>query len=95
MPVMAIAIAFPIAEPQRALLRRIVAEKLPSLYREGAEERPCISCGMRLNVGPRLLAFQHAQPELAIYCPICGRAAMLQENPEVIHLGNPESGWEP
>ena len=65
----AIAIAFPIADAQRDLLRRIAPEiTLPTLYRDGAENRPCVSCGMTLNVGPRVLA-----SGLPLYCVICAR----------------------
>jgi hypothetical protein len=96
MPPTFLAIAFPYADAQRELLRKVMPDhRLPSLYREGAEDRPCTRCGMRLNVGPRLLALLHTQPGLLIYCPICGTAETHGEPTDVMHLGNPESGWDP
>lgn len=99
-PPVFIAIAFPYAIPQRELLRKLDPQgRLPSLYRAGAEDRPCTTCGMRLNVGPRILAAQQEHPGLLIYCPICGVAAKVAamggEDVEVTSLGNPESGWDP
>lgn len=85
------AVAFPIAEAQRELLRLVMGTPLPTRYREGAENRPCASCGMTLNVGPRVLALG-----VPIYCPVCVRhlTASLGLDVCVEHLGNPEAGTE-
>jgi hypothetical protein len=102
MTVLKIAIAFPIADAQRELLRRIIPEQpIPALYRTGAENRPCASCGMTLNVGPRVLT-----AGAPIYCVICGTGIIAANQAEGTHiaywdakgprfdvedLGNPES----
>jgi hypothetical protein len=88
-----IAVAFPVAEPQRALLRRILGKPLPSMYKAGAEERPCATCGLTLNVGPRLLEHMLARG-VKVYCPICLIATGATEAMDIMNLGNPESGWE-
>lgn len=88
-----IAVAFPVAEPQRALLRRLIKQPLPSLYRTGAEERPCTTCGMTLNVGPRILEHM-ATRGVKLYCVICMMAQRGDLATDVMNLGNPESGWE-
>jgi hypothetical protein len=89
-----LAVAFPVAEPQRALLRRIIfGQALPSMYTAGAEERPCSSCGMTLNVGPRLLE-QILAKGVKVVCPVCLIATGATEAVDIINLGNPESGWE-
>jgi hypothetical protein len=87
-----IAVAFPIAEPQRALLRRIIGKPLPSLYTTGAQERPCSSCGVTLNVGPRLLE-QMLAKGVKVLCPVC-LASVVPGAADIMNLGNPESGWE-
>jgi len=87
-----IAVAFPLAEGQRELLRRIAPEiTLPALYRDGAETRPCTACKMELNVGPRVLAVG-----IPIYCLICAQhfaetLGATLAGTDVLHLGNPES----
>jgi hypothetical protein len=88
-----IAVAFPVAEPQRALLRRIIGQPLPSMYTTGAENRPCSSCGVTLNVGPRLLA-QILSAGVKVLCPVCLIATGATEAVDIMNLGNPESGWE-
>jgi hypothetical protein len=88
-----IAVAFPVAEPQRDLLRRILGHQLPSMYTTGAENRPCSSCGITLNVGPRLLA-QILSAGVKVLCPVCLIATAATEAVDVMNLGNPESGWE-
>ena len=90
-----LAVAFPVAEPQRAMLRRIMGATLPSMYTTGAEERPCSSCGLTLNVGPRLLEEVLAKG-VKLYCPVCLIAihANTSDEVRVMNLGNPESGWE-
>jgi hypothetical protein len=87
------AVAFPVAEPQRALLRRIIGQPLPSLYKTGAEERPCSSCGLTLNVGPRMLE-QMLAHGVKVLCPVCLIASGATEAVNIMNLGNPESGWE-
>jgi len=84
-----IAIAFPIAEGQRDLLRQILAPdvRLPALYANG-ETRPCVVCKMELNVGPCTLA-----DGAPIHCPICAMHAAKIAGHElrVLNLGNPDS----
>lgn len=88
-----IAVSFPVAQPQRDLLRKILGQPLPAMYTTGAEERPCSSCGMTLNVGPRLLAQVLAHGG-KLYCPICLIATVGTEAANVMSLGNPESRFE-
>jgi hypothetical protein len=88
-----IAVAFPVAEAQRALLRSMAPDTpLPALYENGAKNLPCAECGMTLNVGPRLQA-----TGLPIYCLICAThmAKQTRTQIDVQHLGNPESKTEP
>lgn len=94
-------VAFPVAESMRAFLRatNTGGMPLPSLYRVGAENRPCGECGMTLNVGPRLLAVMAEEPAAKLVCPLCllyvaEQVKAKDEDITTIELGNPESGWE-
>lgn len=92
-----IAIGFPIAEGQRQLLRKALppGHRLPALYREGADVRPCCDCGMKLNIGPRVLVMVNAG--IPLYCLICARFKMQEAGTtglDVLNLGNPDSCFE-
>lgn len=90
-PPVLLAIAFPVAAPHRELLQKLAPETpIPGLYRRGAKERPCASCGIHLNVGPRILAYQAEHPTLVISCPICVTAWADGAAVDVESLGNPE-----
>jgi hypothetical protein len=80
------AIAFPVRETDRAILRReFPGVPLPALYTDGIE-RPCRSCAMPLNVGPRI-----ASLGCAVYCPWCILRVPGVTDATVIDLGNPAS----
>jgi hypothetical protein len=80
-----LAIGFPIAEPQRQLLRRLVPNyPLPQRY-PGGEMRRCVTCGMDIELGPKTAA--HGAPASCLICALVGAGAPI----DVMNLGNPDS----
>jgi hypothetical protein len=99
-PIQKLLIAFPVAESMRTFIRAMAdSHPLPSLYRTGAENRPCAACGMTLNVGPRLLDVMKQDSTAKVYCPLClpyvtEKLGTRIEDADFQEMKNPEAGWE-
>jgi len=63
------ALAYPVAESHRNLFRRLIGP-MPIIV-PGSVEQPCTDCGLRLGVGPRVVAQLQADPGIVLLCPIC------------------------
>jgi hypothetical protein len=91
----ALALAFPKRESDRARLRSWLRAhtdvRMPALYPHGIE-RACMTCGMVLDVGPRLAALlAERQDGITLVCPLCVPSEAAQRKLQVQHLGNPDS----
>lgn len=88
-----IAIAFPIAEGHRRVLRAIADMPALPAVPPGAIPRPCLECGLILGVGPRTLATIDADPSYTLLCPICLMEQVGDTDYAItlINLHNPDS----
>lgn len=83
-----IAMAFPVAESHRKVLRRIGNHPLPIMV-PGSAVRPCAECGLRLAVGPRICAALDADPKYTLLCLLCA-LEITGGHATAMSLGNPD-----
>lgn len=84
-----IAVAFPVAHGPRKFLRKLASQPLGIIV-PGSEVRECKECGIRLAVGPRVLAAVEAG-KCTLLCLLCMIEVTGGELFEITDLGNPDS----
>lgn len=89
-----IGIAFPSEKWARDALKLLIPHMPMPAPVPDSEERVCPDCGVKLIVGPKLLAVG-----CTVYCPIDGITRMREaekagHTPEIVSLGNPNSRYE-